>query len=195
MLDFTFVNNYEIPMSDFAADLWLDDLRQLTHQSVDRLLVLLSQCQDADIVYVPHDPQAYDAYATRFRPEEAKVGWAIGHNVVHATASAEEYAFNAAELARGVPYHGRSRYEHPWQHITTVQQCVDRLQESRRLRLASLDMWPDEPDLDNGVTPWRQSGWVNAIGLFTWGLAHDESHWRQIQKVVRQRHKQVNTIA
>jgi hypothetical protein len=76
-----------------------------------------------------------------------------------------------------------------------VQQCVDRLQESRRLRLACLDMWPDEPDLDNGVTPWRQSGWVNAIGLFTWGLAHDESHWRQIQKVVRQRHKQVNTIA
>ena len=195
MLDFTPVNKYEVPMSNFSAHLWLADLRQLTHQSVDRLLALLAQCEDDDIVYVPHDPLAYDAYAARFRPDEAEIGWTIGHNIVHATASAEEYAFNAAELARGVPYHGRSRYEHPWQTITTVQQCVTRLEESRRLRLASLELWPNEPDLQNGVTPWRQSGWVNAVGLFTWGLAHDDSHWRQIQKVLRQRDKLADKVA
>jgi hypothetical protein len=56
------------------------------------------------------------------------------------------------------------------------------------MRLATLDMWPDTPDLNNGVTPWRESGWVNAIGLFTWGLAHDESHWQQLQDTIFQMH-------
>lgn len=186
MLDFTPVNQYQIPMDTFAADLTVADLRCLTNQSIDRLVALLEQCSDADIVYTPHDPDAFDAYATKFRPEEATLGWSIGHNLVHTTASGEEYAFNAAELARGVPYHGRSRYETPWQSITTVEQCLARLQESRRMRLASLDLWPDEPDLNNGVTPWKESGWVNAIGLFTWGLAHDDSHWRQIQRIMAQ---------
>lgn len=184
MLDFNSVNQYQIPMSRFATDLSVADLHRLTEQSIDRLATLLKNCTDADIVYVPDDPDAFDAYAARFRPDEAEMGWSIGHNIVHATASGEEYAFNAAELARGVPYHGRSRYETPWQTITTVEQCLARLEESRRMRLASLELWPDEPDLKNGVTPWRESGWVNAVGLFAWGLAHDDSHWRQIQKIM-----------
>ena len=50
--------------------------------------------------------------------------------------------------------------------------------------LASLEMWPDDPDLENGVTPWRESGWVNAVGLFAWGIAHDASHIRQIRKIM-----------
>lgn len=186
MLDFTPVNRYQIPMDTFVADLTVADLRRLTNESIDRLVRLIEQCGDADIVYTPHDPDAFDAYAAKFRPAEATLGWNIGHNLGHTTASGEEYAFNAAELARGVPYHGRSRYETPWQSITTVERCLARLQESRRMRLASLDLWPDEPDLNNGVTPWKKSGWVNAIGLFTWGLAHDESHWRQIQKIMAQ---------
>lgn len=187
MLDFAQVNRYETPMQTFAADISVSDLRRLTNQSIDRLVALIENCTDADIVYVPHDPEAFDAYAAKFRPEEATLGWHIGHNIVHTTASGEEYAFNAAELARGVPYHGRSRYETPWQSITTVVQCLNRLEESRRMRLASLELWPNEPDLKNGVTPWKESGWVNAIGLFTWGLAHDESHWHQIQKIIVQR--------
>ena len=186
MLDFSQVNRYQIPMSQFAADLGVTDLYPLTNQSIDRLVALVEQCNDTDIVFQPDDPKAFDAYAAKFRPEEARLGWHIGHNIVHTTASGEEYAFNAAELARGVPYHGRSRYETPWQSISTVAQCLARLEESRRLRLASLDLWPNSPDLINGVTPWKESGWVNATGLFTWGLAHDESHWRQIQKIVAQ---------
>ena len=164
-LDFTAVNRYEIPMSEFAAGLTVADLRELTRRSVDQLLALVKQGRDEDIVYTPHDPDAYDGYAAKFRPEEAEIGWTIGHNVVHTAASAEEYAFNAAELARGVPYHGRSRYERPWQTMTTVKGCVQWLEQSRRIRLATLDTWPNEPDLVNGVTPWRQSGWVNAVGL------------------------------
>ena len=186
MLDFTEVNLYQAPMDRFASSLNATDLYQLTNASVDRLVALIEQCSDDDIVYRPNDPKAFDAYAARFRPEEATMGWSIAHNIVHTTASGEEYAFNAAELVRGVPYHGRSRYETPWQSITTTEQCLTRLEESRRLRLASLELWPDEPDLQNGVTPWRESGWVNGIGLFCWGLAHDQSHWQQIQKILSQ---------
>ncbi|MDX1520837.1 MAG: DinB family protein [Anaerolineae bacterium] len=186
MPDFSQVNQYRVPMDTFAANLTMTDLRQLTNQSIDRLVELIEQCSEGDIIRVPNDPDAFDAYAAKFRPEEATIGWTIGHNIVHTTASGEEYAFNAAELARGVPYHGRSRYETPWQTVTTVAQCLARLEESRRLRLASLDLWPNEPDLKNGVTPWRESGWVNAIGLFAWGLAHDDSHWHQIRKIMAQ---------
>mgnify|MGYP002713066163 CR=1 FL=1 len=185
-IDFSAVNQYQVPMGEFAANLSIAELRAQTVLSIDRFLALLASCVDEDVVFVPHDPEAYDAYAAKFRPEEAEMGWTIAHNVVHATASGEEYAFNAAELVRGVPYHGRSRYEMPWQSVTTVAQCVARLEESRRIRLATLDAWPAQPDLENGVTPWRQSGWVNGVGLFSWGLAHDQSHIAQIEKILRQ---------
>ena len=52
-----------------------------------------------------------------------------------------------ADLARGVAFHGRSRSEVPWETVTTIAQCRARLEESRRMRLASLDMWPDQPYL------------------------------------------------
>jgi hypothetical protein len=108
--------------------------------------------------------------------------------VVHATASGEEYAAVAAELARGIEFHGRPRYETPWQMVTTVAQCRQRLEESRRMRLASLRMWPDLPDLRKGYTPWKQSGWVNAQGIFTWGLVHDQGRRAQIAKIIHQAH-------
>lgn len=186
MRNIILVNTYQVPMSTFAASLSKDDLATMTIQSVEQLTSLLQQCHDSDITFVPDDPRAFDAFAARFRPEEARIGWTIGHNVVHMTASADEYAFTAAELARGVPFHGRSRSELPWQGITTREQCLARVTESKRLRLASLDLWPDSPDLENGVTPWKESGWVNAIGLFTWGIAHDASHIEQIQGVLNQ---------
>lgn len=183
-MDFNAVNTYQLRMSEFAANFTIEDLRKLTNKSVDQFLALLRLCTDADTVFTLDDPDAHDPYAARFRPDEAHIGWTIGHNIVHATASAEEYAYDAAGLARGVPYHGRSRFEMPWQLITTTQQCIERLEESRRMRLASLGMWPNQPDLENGVTPWKESGWVNAAGLFTWGLAHDASHIHQIKKIL-----------
>lgn len=187
MHDWTLVNTYQVPMSTFAASFTVDDLQAMTAQSIEQLTHLLQQCTDADVTYIPNDPLAFDAYAARFRPDEARVGWTIGHNVVHMTASADEYAWTAAELARGVPFHGRSRAEAPWQSITTQAQCLARVAESLRLRLASLDLWPDTPDFENGVTPWKESGWVNALGLFTWGIAHDASHLKQIADVLQQR--------
>lgn len=183
-LDFTPVRHGLITMNNFAADLTLDQLGSLTAASVDRMLALLALCADADVVFVPDDPDANDDAAAD--PADRRLAWTFGHNIVHATASGEEYAAVATELARGVPFHGRPRYETPWQTVTTVAQCRQRLEESRRIRLASLGMWPDRPHLDNGYRAWSTSGWVNAKGIFVWGLAHDADHERQMQAIIQQ---------
>ncbi|GAB4204069.1 MAG: DinB family protein [Roseiflexaceae bacterium] len=183
-LDFSPVRNGLISMNDFAAALSLDQLGALTSASIDRMLALLETCTDADVVFVPDDPAANDDAAAD--PADRGLAWTLGHNIVHATASGEEYAAVATELARGVPFHGRPRYETPWQSVTTVAQCRQRLEESRRIRLASLGMWPDVPHLDNGYVAWSTSGWVNAKGIFVWGLAHDADHERQMRGIIEQ---------
>lgn len=185
-LDFTPVRARTLTMTDFAAELSLEQLRLLTEASVDRMLALLDTAADADVVFVPDDPEASDDAAAD--PADRGLAWTLGHNVVHATASGEEYAAVATELARGVPFHGRPRYETPWERITTVAQCRQRLEESRRIRVASLGMWPDEPHLENGYEAWSTSGWVNAKGIFVWGLAHDADHERQMRKILGQAH-------
>jgi hypothetical protein len=184
MPDFSRVNAYAIPMDRFVHD-WNpspDELARLTDESVARFRALLSDLTDEELTFVPDDSDAADAAAAD--PADRDLAWTIAHNVVHATASAEEYAAVAAELARGVDFHGRPRFETPWQRIATVEQARRRLEESRRIRLASLGMWPDVPDLRRGYAPWRESGWVNAQGIFAWGLAHDQSHHRQIERIL-----------
>lgn len=183
-LDCTPVRSGTSTMNDFAATLTLRELRALTIGSVDRMLALLDDCSDVDVVFVPADPAANDTAATD--PAERQLAWTLGHNVVHTTASAEEYAAVATELARGVPFHGRPRYETPWQTITTIAHCRQRLLESCRMRVASLEMWPDTPHLDNGYVAWNTSGWVNAKGIFVWGLAHDADHERQMRQILWQ---------
>lgn len=184
MLDFTLVKRGERTMNDLAAPLTPDDLRRLTDESVNCLLALLDDLTDADITFVPDDPEADDAAAVN--PADRALAWTLGHVVAHMTASGEEYAAVATEFARGVPFHGRPRYETPWQEITTVAQCRERLAESRRIRLASLGMWPCVPHLNVGTEYWNTSGWVNAKGIFAWGLAHDADHQRQSEKIVAQ---------
>jgi hypothetical protein len=186
MLDFTPVRQKTMMMQEFAQVLSRDELRQLTNESIDRMMALLDNCIDIDVTFIPDDPDARDDAAAD--PNDRSLAWTLGHNVVHATASGEEYAAVATEFARGVPFHGRPRYETPWQHITTVAQCRQRLEESRRIRVASLDMWPDEPHFEVGTVYWDGSGWVNAVGIFVWGLAHDDDHYRQMQKITHQAH-------
>ncbi|HEU0113558.1 MAG TPA: DinB family protein, partial [Thermomicrobiales bacterium] len=161
-----------------------DELARLSDESIDRFLAMLATATDADVVFVPDDPAAADAAAADAGDRD--LAWTIAHNIVHATASGEEYAAVAAELARGVDFHGRPRFETPWRAVTTVEQCRRRLEESRRIRQASLRMWPDRPDLSRGYAPWRRSGWVNAQGIFVWGLVHDRSHHVQIEATLRQ---------
>jgi len=119
---------------------------------IDYMLGLIADSQDADVTLVPHDPLANDTFASN--AAEVGLAWTLGHVIVHTTASSEEAAFLAAEIARGVPFRGgRARYEVPWESVTTIQQCRDRLEESRRMRLASLDMWPQPPHVENTYEP------------------------------------------
>lgn len=185
MLNFAPVRAKEITLQELTADLTVRDLRRLTDEMVNAMLNLIAGCTDADAVFVPEDPKAYDKYAGS--TEELRVAWPLGHVIVHATASAEECAFLAAEVARGVTDRGgRSRYETPWLSVTTIARCRERLEESRRMRLACLDAWPDAPHVE-AVYRFRPDGPVfGAAGLFAYGLFHDDSHLGQIAEIVRQ---------
>jgi hypothetical protein len=183
MLDFAALRSKQATMTEIVEGLTRDDLQHLTHEMVDTMLNLVSDCTDADVTFLPQDPEAYDPFAA----EEAEIhmAWTLGHVVVHTTASAEESAAVAAELARGVQYHGRSRSEVAWESVTTIAQCRERLEESRRMRLASLDMWPQRPYLDN-TYEFFDGQHINAIERFVWGLKHDDDHLGQIAEIVRQ---------
>ena len=167
------------------TELSTHDLRDLTNQMVDRMLGLIDNCSDADVTREPDDPEADDPAAAV--EEERNMPWTLGHVIVHTTASAEESAALAAELARGVEYHGRSRSEVPWRTVTTIQECRDRLEESRRMRLASLDMWPDRPYLSNTYSPREGAQPINCVRRFLNGLRHDESHIGQIERLAGSR--------
>jgi hypothetical protein len=185
MIDFAPVRAKAITLRQLVEHLSRDDLKQQTNQTIDYMLALIAGCNDADVTFVPLDPEANDKFAVN--PDEVGLSWTLGHVVVHVTASAEESAFLAAELARGVPYRGgRSRYEVPWQTVTTIAQCRERLEESRRMRLASLDLWPNPPDLANSYTRDGQSDPINGVMRFVMGLQHDDSHLEQIRKIVEQ---------
>lgn len=160
------------------------DLRRLTNEMVDKMLAYISDATDEDVIFEPDDPDAHDPYAEN--EGDVDLAWTLGHVIVHTTASAEEAAALAAEMARGVSPHGRSRSEVPWESVTTIQQCRDRLEESRRMRLASLEMWPDKPNLEFKKFSRPNAPKINAVSRFIKGLAHDESHLEQIQTIVQQ---------
>jgi len=169
---------------DEIADLDRKDLRKLTIDMVDSMLQMLESCNDDCVTFVPVDPKAYDPAATD--ESDIDLAWTLGHVIVHVTASSEETAFNAAEMARGVPpREGRSRYEVPWREVRTIDQCRQRLEESRRMRLASLDMWPDDPHLGNTTLDWQGRS-INAVAMFVHGLRHDANHLEQLEDIIRQ---------
>lgn len=185
MLDFTPVHAGQLSTRELAAreNISFADLAPLTNEMIDTMLALVADCVDADVVFVPEDPEANDMYADDLA--EVNLAWTLGHVIVHTTASAEESAFLAAELARGVEWHGRSRYEIPWETVTTIEQCRARLEESRRMRLATLAVWPQPPHVENTYEP-SPGITHDCISRFLSGLAHDDSHLGQIENIVRQ---------
>ena len=185
MFDFTPVIQKQAKLSELTTNLTIGDLRQYTNEMIDTMLNLIAACTDADVTFQPIDPQANDTYAAT--EAEVHLAWTLGHVIVHVTASAEESAFLAAELARGVTFHGRSRSEVPWESVTSIAQCRARLEESRRMRLASLELWPTPPHLDNSYeVPGWPTGPINGVTRFMLGLSHDNAHLAQIQEIVRQ---------
>jgi hypothetical protein len=185
MFDFTPVIQKQAKLSELTTSLTVDDLRSYTNEMIDTMQALIVDCTDADVTFQPIDPQADDKYAAT--EAEVHIAWTLGHLIVHVTASAEESAFLAAELARGVTFHGRSRAEVPWQTVTSIAQCRDRLEESRNMRLASLELWPNSPHLDNAYeVPGWPVGPINCVTRFMLGLSHDNAHLDQIKDVVQQ---------
>ena len=184
MLNFKSFQDKEITLAELVAGLTRADLVALTGEMVDTILALIAGCVDADVTFQPVDPEANDRFAAT--PEEAHVAWTLGHVIVHITASAEEAGALAAELARGVANHGRSRYEVSWPEMQTIAGCRQRLEESRRMRLASLGMWPEPAHLDIEYQAWPGGPVVNAIGRYVFGLMHEASHLEQIREIVRQ---------
>lgn len=173
---------FELPAT--GENLTANDLRRLTNALIDDVLHMLRHCADGDVTFVPVDLQANDPAAAT--EGEVGIAWTLGHVIVHMTASSEESAALGAELARGVEYHGRSRSEVPWQTMKSVAQCRARLEESRRMRLASLDMWPNSPHLTNTYTPREGANPIGPVARFLSGLRHDASHLDQLRDVIGQ---------
>ena len=185
MIDFAPVRSGEKTLNDLAIELNVVDLHRLTDEMVDRMLDLIADAADEDVIFVPDDPEANDEFAAS--ENEKALSWTLGHVIVHTTASSEECASQACTLARGVLTTGRSRYETPWETVTTITQVRQRLEESRRMRHALLNAWPDEPHLEVVHVPKRPGAQpLNAVAYFISGLSHDDSHLEQIEKIMEQ---------
>lgn len=188
-IDFSPVRSHDISLYAFSRQISLDDLRQGTNALFDIILDILRQATDEQVVFIPHDPDAYDPYAV---PGEEHIGWSLAHLVAHTTASLEEGAAHSSILARGIPYprEPRLRNETPWRDIRTQAQAIERLEESRRMCLAFLQTWPNRPHLDvyRDVSErfMEKYGPQNATAAYLAGLMHMDGHLDQFHEVWRQ---------
>lgn len=186
-IDFSPVDRGEMKLLELSQSLSLDDLRAAHAESVDWMLALIEGLDDADVTFDPIDEQAHDPFA---KEGEENIGWSLAHLIAHVTASSEEGAAFSSLLARGVPAEERPRYETDWQSIKTHAQVVQRLQESKRMRLAYLDTWPDTPFLDvyRKVSErfTERFGLLNASASAIFGLWHEVGHYAQMEDVKRQ---------
>jgi DinB family protein len=183
MLDFSGVKNRTTTFADLTKGLTKADLRRLTDEMIDTQLSIISDATDAGVVMIPVDANANDTYG---KAEDKDLAWTLGHVVVHVTASSEESAAISSVLARGLKMDDRSRYETPWETVTTVAQLRQRLEESRRMRHAFLETWPDQPDLE--MAQQLSFGTFNAVSRFVVGLYHDTDHLEQMREIMRQTH-------
>lgn len=183
MLNFALVRQKKAALHDLAAGLGREDLAGELNGMYDHIQSLIREATDADATFQPVDPAAEDSYAV---DGEESIAWTLGHVIVHLTASMEESAALSAELARGVEFHGRSRWEGDWKSVTTIEQCRGRLEDSRRMCLAALDMWPREPHFENTYQPSLTSKPYNCVVRFLSGLKHASDHLGQIEEILRQ---------
>jgi hypothetical protein len=186
-LDFNRLMQDGLHMIDLAQDVTINDLREATNRSIDTLLSFLDGLDDAAVTFDPVDPEANDPHAVE---GEENIGWSLAHLIAHVTASSEEGAAISSLLARGFATSERPRYETPWRDITTHAHCIQRLEESRRMRLAYLDTWPDTPHLDvyREVSErfTEAVGLMNAPAAFLFGLRHEIGHFDQCRDVRQQ---------
>lgn len=187
MIDFTPMRSGEVKAIEFASKYSREDLKKLSDESIDFMLDIISDLDDADVTFDPVDENANDPYAVE---GEENIGWSIAHLIVHVTASSEEGAAFSSLLARGIAAEERPRWETPWRDIKTKAQLVQRLEESRRIRHAYVDTWPDNPHMDvyRKVSErfFEKFGNANAPAAFLFGLSHEVGHYDQIKEVKQQ---------
>ncbi len=187
MIDFTPVVDKQLKMLEYCQNFTRGQVRESLNESVDNLLSFLEGANDADVVFLPYDSEADDPYAA---DDQKNVGWSVAHIILHATASTEEYASVGSVLGRGIEFEGRLRYEPDWQTVTTVAELKQRLEESRKMRLAYFDALPDTPNED----VYRKIGerYIEQFGQTSWkvsyllGLMHEVGHYEQIKEAKRQ---------
>jgi hypothetical protein len=181
MIDFTTVFSGQQRVADLAAGVTRDELRAATDAQIDEMVGLIRDLSDAQAVFVASDPEA-----------EGGIGWNAAHLIVHVTASSEESAAVSSILARGIdyPFEPRLRAEADWTTFTTTAACLQRLEESRRIRQGYLSAWPDQPRLDTyralpaGFA--ERVGPMNAIGSSLLGLVHEAGQFAQLREIIRQ---------
>lgn len=189
IIDFAPVKSGEQKILEYSAQFTVEDLRSVTNASINYLLDLIAGLSDADVTFDPADPEANDPHAVA---GEEHIGWSLAHLVAHVTATCEEWAAYSSVLARGIVYPAepRLRYETPWRDVKTYAQCVQRLEESRRIRLGYLDTWPDTPNLHiyRELSPRfiERVGEINAPAAFLFGLQHEVGHYEQFREVKQQ---------
>lgn len=188
LIDFGPVRNSETKMLEFSQHFSLEDLREATKSYIDTIRDIMSNVNNAQLVYVPVDENASDSFATN--ADEANIPWTLAHVLVHMLASSEEGAAVSSVLARGVEFEGRLRYETPWQNVTIMSQVWQRIEESRHMRMAYLDTWPKHPNLDNmrkmsdGFI--ERFGQLNATASYLFSLMHEDDHINQLRQIKTQ---------
>ncbi len=181
MIDFTPVNEGRRTLADLAADITLSDLMAATNAQTELILALIRDLSDAEVTFVASDPQTEDG-----------IGWNVGHLIAHVTASSEENTAVSSILARGLdyPFEPRLRVEVDWTTLTTTASCIQRLEESRRIRLGYLSAWPDQPRLDThrafpeALT--ARFGPINAVSGCLLGLWHEAGQFAQLREIIAQ---------
>jgi DinB superfamily len=181
VIDYTPVSSGQRKIADLAADINLNDLTTTTNQQIDALVSMIRDLSDAQVVVVAADPAA-----------EGGIGWNVGHLIAHVTASSEENTAVSSILARGIdlPFEPRLRAEVDWTTLTTTAACIQRLEESRRMRQGYLSAWPDQPRLDTHRTLpagfAEMVGPINALGAALLGLVHEAGQFAQLHEIIAQ---------
>lgn len=181
------VRKGEMKILEFSRRYTLIDLRAEVHALYNAVEDIIKDMTDAQVTYLPYDPDANDPHAI---PGEEHIGWSLAHLVLHVTASTEEGAAFSSLLARGIPAGGRLRYEPDWKDFTRHEQVIRRLQESRRIVLAYLDAWPNQPQFDvlRDLSPRyiEKFGQMNATATILFSLMHMDEHVAQFREAARQ---------
>jgi hypothetical protein len=186
LIDFSPVNGDTVKVAHFAQTLTVAQFKTATQASLDLLVSIVGDATDAEIVHIPDDPLANDPYAAE---AERNLGWSLAHLIAHVTATSEEYCAIASILGRGVNYPRvpRLRFETPWREITTASHAMQRLEESRRIRMGYLETIPDSPHLDtlrelsDGYR--EKFGDQNMLTAIAMGLYHENDHYDQFRDV------------